>query len=234
MNLTDAETDTPHERYRFLIMLLITDAVFIILHLIYVYTPHLNRVVFSLTYPGSHSEFFQYIKELWIAVLFMVLALQHRKGMYALLSLLFLYLLFDDSFEFHENFGAVVAEFFNFQPAFGLRGVDFGELAVSAVFGGLFLIAIAITYRLSDEVTRRVTRITLVLLAALVFFGVFLDMVEVINPDPAGSRVLRVIEEGGELVVMSVITWFVFGLNEFIRRSIKSGVNPLASENHSA
>jgi hypothetical protein len=233
MNMTDTET-TSHERYRFLIMLLITDAAFIILHLIYVYTPYLTRVVFSLTYPGSHSEFFQYIKELWIAVLFMILAVQYRKGMYAVLSLLFLYLLFDDSFEFHENFGAVVAEFFNFQPAVGLRGVDFGELAVSAVFGGLFLVAIAIAYLLSDGITRRVTRITLVLLAALVFFGVFLDMVEVINPDPAGSRVLRVVEEGGEMVVMSVITWFVFGLNEFIRRSENSGAKTLASTKPSA
>jgi hypothetical protein len=212
--------DTPRffERYKLLILLLLADIVFIILHIIYVYTPYLPSVGFSLTFSGSYSEFFQYTKEFWIMVLFLILAVQHRKVMYAVLSLLFLYLLFDDSFEFHENFGATVAEFFNFQPAFGLRAVDFGELAVSAIFGGLLFIALLIAYLLSDAVARRVARYTIILVIALVFFGVFLDMVEVLIESREISLVLRIIEEGGEMLVMSVITWFAFSLNIFIRK----------------
>jgi hypothetical protein len=210
------------EKYKFLFLLLLADGLFIILHIIYVYTPYLSSVVFSLTYPRSYSEFFQYIKELWIATLFLLLAFQHRKLIYAFLSLLFFYLLFDDSFEFHETFGAQLAEFFNFQPAFGLRPVDFGELAVSAVVGLLFLITIAVGYMLSDAIARKVTRHTIGLLFLLVFFGIFLDMVEVLVKDRSASLILRAIEEGGELVVMSVIVWFAFGLNDFIRRMARN------------
>jgi len=213
-----AESASFFERYKLLILLLLADAVFIVLHLIYVYTPHLPSVGFSLTFAGSYSEFFQYTKEFWIAVLFLALAIQERKLMYAALSLLFYYLLFDDSFEFHENFGATVAEFFNLQPMFGLRAVDFGELAVSILFGGLIFAVLLTAYLLSEATTRRAARITLALVVVLVFFGVFLDMVEVLIEDVGVSIILRMIEEGGELFVMSVITWFAFNLSTFIRK----------------
>jgi hypothetical protein len=214
------------EKYKFLILLLLADAGFIILHIIYVYTPYLPSVAFSLTFAGSYSEFFQYIKEFWIGVLFLALAIQHRKLVYGVLSLLFFYLLFDDSFEFHETFGAEVAAFFNFQPAFGLRAVDFGELAVSATAGLIFLAAIAPAYVLSGATARRVSRRVMALLLVLIFFGVALDMIEVIVEDRDVSRILRIIEEGGELFVMSVIAWFVFGLNAFIRRSNENASSP--------
>jgi hypothetical protein len=210
------------ERYKLLMMLLLADTVFIILHLIYTYTPYLPSVGFSLTFAGSYSEFFQYTKEFWIAVLFLILAIQHRKGIYSILSLLFLYLLIDDSLEFHETFGATIAEFFQFTPAFGLRAVDFGELAVSAIFGGLFLVALFTSYLLSSTTARRVARYTIFMVIVLVFFGVFLDMVEIYIEDRGVSLILRTIEEGGELIVMSVITWFVFNLNAFIRQTAHS------------
>jgi hypothetical protein len=207
------------EQYKFLILLLLADTVFIILHLIYIYTPYLPSMGFSLTFAGSYSEFFQYTKECWIAVLFLILAIQHRKVMYSILSLLFLYLLFDDSFEFHETFGAMVAEFFQFKPAFGLRAVDFGELAISGIFGGLFLISLFTSYLLSNATARRVARYTIFMVIVLVFFGVFLDMVEILIEDRGVSLILSTIEEGGELIVMSVITWFVFNLNAFIQKA---------------
>jgi hypothetical protein len=207
-----------HKRYKFLLLLLLADLAFIILHIIYVYTPHLPDRLFSLTLDRGYSEFFQYTKELWIAVLLLIAAIQYRKVLYAIFSLLFLYFLFDDSTEFHETFGALLSDFFHFQPAFGLRPVDFGELAVSAAFGLLFLILIAAGFYLSDRVTRRISLSLIGLIGLLVFFGVFLDMVEILIKDMAATRILRIIEEGGELFVMSYITWFAFRLDHFVNR----------------
>jgi hypothetical protein len=206
------------EKYKLLLLLLLGDLVFIILHIIHVYTPHLPERLYSLTLDRGHSEFFQYTKELWIAVLLLIAAIQHRKGLYAIFSLLFLYFLIDDSFEFHENFGELLSDLLHFQPAFGLRPVDIGELAVSTSFGLLFLLLIAASFYLSDRVTRRISLYLLGLILLLVFFGVFLDMFEIMIKDNAASRVLRIIEEGGEMVVMSTITWFAFRLDHFINR----------------
>jgi glucan phosphoethanolaminetransferase (alkaline phosphatase superfamily) len=136
--------------------------------------------------------------------------------MYSVLSLLFFYLLFDDSFEFHENFGATIAEFLNLQPAFGLRAVDFGELAVSAIAGALLMAALLVAFLLSDKTARRVARSIMAMIVVLVFFGVFLDMLDVLIESMGGSIIVRTIEEGGELIVMSVITWFTFSLDHFI------------------
>ncbi|HSV85214.1 MAG TPA: NUDIX hydrolase [Levilinea sp.] len=214
------------DRYKLLILLFLADIVFILLHLVYVYTPYLPSVNFSLTFAGGYAEFFQYTKEFWIAALFLALAIQHRKIIYGALSLLFFYLLFDDSFEFHENFGATVAEFFNFQPAFGLRAVDFGEIGVSVIFGGLLFAALLAAYWLSDPVARRVALYTTAMIIVLVFFGVFLDMFDVLIQDEGVAIIFRTVEEGGELMVMSVITWFAFNLDHYIRSSFSNRYPP--------
>jgi sensor histidine kinase YesM len=58
--------------YKLLILLLLADLIFIILHLFYIYTRHLPDLHFSLSFPRGYSEFFQYTKYLWIMVLFLV------------------------------------------------------------------------------------------------------------------------------------------------------------------
>ena len=51
------------------------------------------------------------------------------------------------------------------------------------------------------------------LIISLAFFGVLLDMVEIMASHPTGTQVLAAIEDAGEMLIMSVITWFVFRLN---------------------
>lgn len=169
--------------------------------------------MFSLTKDRGYGEFFQYTKELWIAVLFFLLGLKQRKSLYFIFSLLFLYFLIDDSFEFHERFGAFLAGFFSIQPLLGLRPVDLGELAVSAFFGVLFIPMLGIFYYWSDRSTRTVSIYVILMVVVLGLFGVVLDLVEVTVARPTFSYSLRIIEEGGEMVVMSFITWFVFRLS---------------------
>jgi hypothetical protein len=119
------------EKYKLLGLLIIADLSFIILHIFHVYTGWLPDSLYSLSRDRGYAEFFQYTKELWIAVLFLALAIQQRKPVYLIFSFLFLYFLIDDSFEFHEQTGALLADTLHLEPLFGLRSVDMGELAVS-------------------------------------------------------------------------------------------------------
>jgi hypothetical protein len=200
-------------KYKLLFLLVLADIVFIILHLIYIYTPHLPSRYFSLTFDGGHSEFFQYTKYFWIMILFFVTAVRWRRLMYAIFSFLFLYFLIDDSFELHEGYGAFIADFFHFQPTFGLRAVDLGELAVSGLFGLLFLAAIGIAYTLSSPTDRRVAIEIIVMVVLLGLFGVVFDMIEIMVQDTGISRILRIFEEGGEMIVTSFILFFAYRLD---------------------
>jgi hypothetical protein len=201
------------DRYKLLGLLVLADLVFIFLHILHVYTPLLPENLYSLSRDRGYAEFFQYTKELWIAVLFLVAGLKHRRLLYLVISFLFAYFLFDDSFEFHEQFGALLAGTLHLQPLFGLRNVDIGELLVSAIFGGLFIAALGIAYTISSPVSRRVARNLVLLLVFIALFGVLLDMVEVVVENQVLSEILKIFEEGGEMLVMSLIAWFAFRLD---------------------
>ena len=195
---------------RLLLLLLAGDLVFILLYIIYLTTNLLTSNLYSLSLDRGYAEFFQYTKELWIAILFVLLGVKQRRGLYFVFSALFLFFLFDDSFEFHETFGAFLAEALRLQPALGLRPVDFGELIFSGIFGLLFLVAIAIFYYLADLNARRLALYLFSMLAVLAFFGVLADLLGMLARVEWLFRVLVIIEEGGEMLVMSLITWFVY------------------------
>jgi hypothetical protein len=200
------------EKDKLLVLLLITDLVFILLHILNVYTSLLDSSLYLLSRDRGYAEFFQYTKELWIAVMFLLLGIKKKRGIYFVFSLIFTYLLFDDSFEFHENFGNLIAENFQLQSWLGLRAVDFGELLVTTVFGLLFLAALILFFLISDPITSRIALYMLAMFGLLALFGVVGDMVEVIGRNRDISRILVILEEGGEMLIMSVMTWFVFRL----------------------
>jgi hypothetical protein len=201
------------EKDKLLVLLLITDLIFILLHILNVYTGLLNSSYYLLYRDRGYAEFFQYTKELWIVVLFLFLAIKKKRGIFYVFSLLFTYLLVDDYFEVHERLGRLIAETLNFQGLMGLRAVDLGELLVSGLFGLLFLIALVLFFFLSDINTRRIALYMGIFFVLLAFFGVALDMVGVVVDQRAIVRLLVILEEGGEMLVMSLITWFVYRLN---------------------
>jgi hypothetical protein len=201
------------ENNKLLVLLVVTDLVFVLLHSLYRYTPLLPDSLYSLSRDRGYAEFFQYTKELWIAVLLLLLGVRQRQLLYFVFSALFIYFLIDDAMEFHERVGETLATFLNLGPAFGLRAVDFGELLVSGLFGLLFLLAIGIAFYLSEANMRRLALYLVGLIFLMAFFGILLDMVEIIIPIQAVSRVLTILEEAGEMLVMSVIVWFVYRIN---------------------
>ena len=129
-------------------------------------------------------------------------------------SVLFIYLLLDDSLQMHERYGGYIAKNSNFAPFAGLRPKDFGELVVSGICAATFLTFLSWFYVRGSEAFKYATRHLLSLLVALAFFGILVDMAHIaFGQYGYVNHLLGVLEDGGEMVVMSFITWYVFLLN---------------------
>lgn len=206
------KSDLSNWSTRILYLFLATDLVFIIFHLIHVYSGVAENPSFSLETDGGYAEIFQYFKEYWIALILGFLALRKHSATYLGWSLLFFYMLLDDSLQLHERLGWRLSRQLNFLPSFNLRPEDFGELIVSGFFGLFFLIFIAAAYRFSDRLSRKISRSLIKMLFALALFGIVVDMIHIVMYSPTLDPLFILLEDGGELIVMTVIAGFVFFL----------------------
>ncbi|MGH7412622.1 MAG: hypothetical protein ACREKJ_00275 [Candidatus Rokuibacteriota bacterium] len=205
---------------KLLLLCISTDFAFIVLHALHTYSGYFNDPQFSITRERGFGETFQYLKEGWIALMLLVLAVRASDVLYAGWSLLFGYLLIDDVFQLHERLGKTVSDRSGFLPMFQLRAQDFGELAVTAFFASILFVVIGVAHHRSDHEARAFSRSMLVLLVALAVFGVVFDMVQVMFKNPTWDFAVGIIDDGGEMVVMSVIVRFVFQTWHATRRGI--------------
>lgn len=203
---------------RLLILLLLTDLVFILIHLLF--RKYLfSNPLFSIETDQGYAEVFQYIKEFWILMLLCFMAAKRRQVIYFGWSILFLYLLFDDSLQVHERLGSILSSRLHIQPGFALRPYDIGQIGVSVLFGILLFSVLGFAYFLSNDTAKQVSKRLFMLVLCVAFFGVVVDMLHVAIP--AGALILGIIEDGGEMVVMSVILSYVFDQGFFQRLSPK-------------
>lgn len=205
----------------YLYLLLATDLAFIIFHIVYTYSDFISSVLFSIDQERGYAEMFQYIKEYWIAILLLILAFNQRAVLYVGWSLLFFYLLLDDSLEIHERLGARISDSLGFTSVFNLRAVDFGEIIVSGSVALFFLVFIGIAYRFSDRISRSTSRYLIGLLFALAVCGIVFDMLHIVFKYSILEPIFVILEDGGEMIVMSVITWFVFLRFEQLSSNLK-------------
>jgi hypothetical protein len=140
--------------------------------------------------------------------------LRCRPSLYAWAATFALVLL-DDEMMIHERGGRIVVRLLG-SPAeiFGLRAQDLGELVVWGGLAVLPLLAVVVLYRRSDRIGRELDHALAFLLGALVLFGVVVDQLHSMFLDgiPVIGPVTGAIEDGGELVVLSVLAAFVVGL----------------------
>lgn len=194
---------------KLLVLLIIADLCFIFLHSVRYRFHFLDNSLWAIENDEGYAEIYQYIKELWIFVMLALLWIRSLRLIYISWGVLFLYLLIDDSVHLHEQFGWTIADIFNFHEAFGLRAKDFGEIVVSVVAAFTLFIFIVLGYILSTPQGKKMSLYLLVLVAALAFFGIFVDMIHEITNE---GFYLGVLEDGGEMLVMSIITAYVFSL----------------------
>ena len=197
----------------FLKLLLAGDACFVLLHGLNYRTDYVANPRLSIDLDGGYPELYQYVKEAWVVIMLVTLAVRTRVVGYLGWAVLFCYALCDDCLSLHERYGLRLAESLGFESRLGLRPEDFGELAVTAAAGGVALVVVAAAYLFGGPGFRRVSRHLAGLVAALAFFGVVVDMVHVVfMHNRVANFVLATLEDGGEMVVMSLVAGYLFRL----------------------
>jgi hypothetical protein len=202
-------------KHKFLVALIFVDIGFLFLAFLNKYTIYFNDWRFALTYDWSYAEIYQYIKEVYIAAAFFLLAYFRKFPGYLVWSGLFFYFFLDDAFQFHETVGGLIANNLNFETMFGLRAQDFGELIIYACVGLIFFCFGILSYLRCDDYHKKVWRTLLGLVVLLVFVGVGLDMLhQVIDSSGTSIGIFRIgsligaMEDFGEMIVMSLCAWY--------------------------
>lgn len=208
----------------FLVMLLLVDLGFIVAHFFLFYTDLLNNELFSLRKDQGYPELFQYIKLFWIGFLLVWQAWRMVDLRYLVWAALFGYMLADDYLMLHEDIGMAAANVLDIDERWGLRGQDFGEIGFYLLVGGLFLVLLVAVYYRGGMMFRRVSVGLVVLLTVFAVFAVAADMLHVVLPVPALEDVFDVVEDGGEMVVMSLVVWYVYLMSTGNRQGVAGAV----------
>lgn len=197
-----------------LVMLVAVDFIFIVVHSLHAWSPWLAGGHFSLDSYNGLAAIYQYIKQVWLAGCLALAFVQTRSKVFVGWTLLFAFLLLDDALELHEHFGRVIAAALSFPAILGMRPADLGEITVAAAIGCVALSLVWITFRRGGNEARELSADLMCLLAALALFGVFFDTLHTITyfNAPSVTKFFALIEDGGEMLVVSVITAYSFDL----------------------
>jgi hypothetical protein len=201
-------------------LVLAVDAIFILLHVLYREAELLSDPRFSLGREDAYASIFGYLVEGCIVLAVCALAVRLRQPLYFAWAALFLYLLLDDYLMIHEKItGSIVRPFFGFSKedtVLGINAHDLVEDAAMALLGLMILSMILVIYVFGDRTFKKVSRRLVILLTALAFCGIVVDLIHAaIVRSPLRRelsevhRSLAIVEDGGELVVISLILWFV-------------------------
>jgi hypothetical protein len=187
-----------------LAVLLLTDSILIGAHVWLWYTGQLGAVPqLNIEMQGSVPEYFNYLKWLTCSLACLWLFARRREPLYLAWGALFLYFLVDDAESIRDAAGAWIVSVMDWQPAFG-------EIAVSCIAGAILLTPIAFAYRRASIGTRAFSRLLFPWLIALVVFGVGVDMLHaMVDHRPTLSTFMGVVEDGGEMIVGSILTSLV-------------------------
>lgn len=156
-----------------------------------------------------YGELLQYAKLFWVGLGMAWLAWRTSEPICGVLAVLFWGLLLDDGAMLHERWGAAVAGWLSLPSVGGLEGAHVGEIVFLASWvGPLFLIGVG-AYRRAGPWARGFGLRMLAVLAVLAGFGVGVDAVHQLVVGavevPGLHSLFVLVEEGGEMLVLSVI-----------------------------
>ncbi len=192
--------------------------VFVDLLLISLYAAYglgiLHHSRFQLTAEWSLGESYQYLKEVWLVVLLLVLVIQTRSHAIAGWSLLFGYLLMDDCLQLHEIGGARLGQWLTHTFAMRERlAVAVGEMLYLIVMGiGLLSIVATAQERDKSEWSNH-AKLFFPLTLLLAFFAIGMDAIHALLPRGVVHQLAGAIEDGGEQLVMSCLVAFTYCLH---------------------
>jgi len=202
---------------RLLIILISFDVIFFVIHYINALTPLLNNDKFSIGIDHGYAEIFQYIKFASVIIFLIFVLKKTGTRSYLVWIIVFSYLLVDDSIRLHDRFGSYIAMNLDFNPPFGMRLLDVGELLVSACAALILVPSLVLAYRYGSPLFKKNSENLMLLLCLLVFFGIGMDMIHIAIiskiPDTllrGVNSILGLMEDGGEMVSASLILWYAY------------------------
>lgn len=197
--------------WRILLVLLAGDALFVAAHFAYLHgrTP---SVLWHLGTDGGYAEFYMYAKALCAASMLAFLWRRARQPVFGAWALFFAYVLCDDALRLHERGGRLLAATAGLPDVFGVSARNLGELAVFAFFGFVFLLLIPAAHLRSSGPARRSLHVFAALFVALVVFGMGMDFLHTAELHETLKAMFSAVEDGGELVTLSVVCWYALKL----------------------
>ena len=192
-----------------LVLLLCADVLLIIIHLLRWETIYYQTNHFAITREGVIGDLFQYLKEFWLIVLFMYFGIKRANAMLVMWSLIFFYFLADDSLKWHEEMGLVVANMLQLPWMLGLHPEFQGQVVYAFVLAFVFfgVTGLLAFMRGRDAIYFSVRMF--VLLGLLALFAGIIDWIYPLFDDKWVRPSIASVEEGGEMIVLSIIVWFV-------------------------
>jgi hypothetical protein len=193
-----------------LAVLLSADVLLIAVHIAKPYFDTLRPHHFSLEADRGLAEYCQYIKQAIVVLAMLWCWHRTRVRTFVIWSVFFALMLYDDSHSLHERMGEELAATWVLPGFAGLRPQDVGELLFAAAVGAFTISSLLLVNAHERGAAKAHTLNVVLLLAALAVCGVLVDAIHVIAHF-SGSRfswVLAVIEDGGELIVMTLITTY--------------------------
>jgi hypothetical protein len=104
----------------------------------------------------------------------------------------------------------MTAQYFNFIPPFNLRKQDIGEIVFTSAIGIFLISNLFWEYRNGSILFRKLSNDLTLGLAGLIFFGIGMDFLHAaIDLGRTAGHVLGTIEDGGEMIVISLIVWYL-------------------------
>ncbi|SEO79055.1 hypothetical protein [Trujillonella endophytica] len=182
-------------------------------------TPEASEI-WSVENDSGLAELVGHVHLLALAVLLLTLWRLGGRPVWIAWAALFALALADDRYRLHENQGHRLADLLHLpRELAGLRAGDLGELVVWGLLAVLPLLAIGGLHLRSDPRTRRESLGLGLLVAVYVFFGVVVDQLHAMSRGGAGEHLLGTIEDGGELLTLTVVLAHVVVLVGTARRN---------------
>ncbi len=200
------------ERTSLLLVLLVCgDLAFILLYVLNRIYRFGNMELLRLDMEASYPEFYQYMKFVWILILLIHIVVVTRNKGYISWMLVFLYFLVDDSLQIHERMGDLFLERVAFTPPFNISMEDVGELTAFAIFGLPLLALLLWSYYRGSGTYKKISKDLLLLVFVYAFIVVVFDFVHAgFELSRSMDRVWALVEEGGEMMVVSTMVWYLF------------------------
>lgn len=159
----------------------------------------------------ASGEGYQYVKWIWCTLMCWSLGafLPLHRGWTAC----FAYLFMDDSLGLHERAGIHLArmlDLYRFEAHY--RPIEIGETIYLAVFGVGFAAFFLLATRACTPGQRPTYWAFILLLGGVLAFGAVGDVLHALFWKSSSERLLELIEEVGEMLVLSVLTAYLFSL----------------------